>query len=249
MFAIVTCMNVDTYKQHREILQQATPKYRNLCIRCIQPEFSCYCQHIQKFDPKIKFLILIHPIEVKRRIATGRMSHLCLENSELITGQDYSHNDQVNAIIQSSEYQSMVLYPGARSLNLTTASEPDKVSLFSGNRIPAIFVIDGTWDTARKTMNQSDNLKSLPRISFIPPGKSQFRVRKQPGENCYSTIEAIHHTIELIGGHAGYDVNSNQHNNLIYVFDKMVERQLEFVRDAYDNPRSTSYRRPKKRIA
>lgn len=241
-------MNVDLYRQRRHLLAQEVPKYRNLCTQCMQPGFSCYCQHIQKFDAKIKFVILIHPIEMKRRIATGRMSHLCIENSELIVGQDYSQNKEVNTILQSPDYQPMVLYPGQKSLNLTHVNSLEKRNFFSSIKTPAIFVIDGTWATARKTMYQSQNLKVLPRIGFTPPGKSQFRVRKQPGVDCYSTIEAIHHTLELIGPAAGFNSNTREHDRLIYVFDKMVERQLEFVRDAYDNPYSTSYRRPRNRV-
>lgn len=241
-------MNSELYLQRRQMLERDQPKYRSICIQCLQPGFGCYCQHIQKFDAKIKFIILIHPIEMKRRIATGRMSHLCIENSELIVGQDYSQNKEVNAILHNPNYQPMVLYPGTRSKNLTQANQEEKMNLFSKEKMPAIFVIDGTWATARKTMYQSQNLKVLPRIGFTPPGKSQFRVRKQPGVDCYSTIEAIHHTLELIGSAAGFNTASRNHDRLIYVFNKMVERQLEFVRDAFDNPNSTSYRRPRNRI-
>ena len=236
-------MDLENFNRRREALLQDAPQYRNLCIQCLQPEFSCYCCHIQKFDPKIKFVILIHPIEMKRRIATGRMSHLCLENSELIMGQDYSNNHQVNKILNNPAYQASVLYPGPTALNLSEVENEKKFNYFPAGKTPVVFVIDGTWATARKTMHQSRNLKSLPRICFTPPHQSQFRVRKQPRVDCYSTIEAIHQIIELLGSREGFDVATKKHEALLYVFNKMVERQLEFIRQALENSRTTSYRR------
>lgn len=224
---------------------EAKPKYRELCLQCCQPQFSCYCQHVQRFDAKIKFIILIHPIEVKRRIATGRMSHLCLENSELISGQDYAHNQRVNEILSDPQFQPMILYPGRQSLDLSVTRVENTAPIFQAGKIPTLFVIDGTWATAKKTMYQSQNLKKIPQVCFTPPGLSQFRVRKQPAPQCYSTIEAIHYAIELLAGHVGFEADQREHDKLLYVFDKMVGRQLEFVREARLNPKPNAYRQPR----
>ncbi len=240
-------MDLETFKQQREARLHQEPQYRNLCVHCLQPQFGCYCEHIQKFNPEIKFVILIHPIEMKRRIATGRMSHLCLENSELIVGHDYSRVDRVNELIENPQNQCKVLYPGRQATNLTLLSDDEKKSVFDPDKKIVLFVIDGTWATARKTMHHSQNLQKLGRICFTPPHRSQFRVRKQPGENCFSTIEAVHHVIELMGDRPGFQLSSGKHNNLIDVFNKMVERQIEFVNMALNDPKTTSYRRPTKR--
>ena len=242
-------MNIENYFKQRKILQSEMKQYRVQCSGCLQPEFGCYCSAIQKFDPKIKFVILIHPIETKRRIATGRMSHLCLAVSELIVGQNYSTNPRVNQLLQEPGYQPMVLYPGAKSMNLTEATSEKKSAFFDAAKTPLVFVIDGTWATARKMMRQSENVNQLPRFCFTPPGPSQFRVRKQPNVECYSTIEAIHHSIELLGTNVNFVFSNRPHDNLLHVFNKMVERQLTFIQDAFDNPKSTSYRRVKHRIA
>ncbi len=216
---------------------------------CMQPSFGCYCAEIQKFDPLIKFVILIHPIEWKRRIATGRMSHLCLNNSELIQGQDYTEDQKVNELLADTRYQAMVLYPGQKSLNLTGLGEEKLGQLIGPQKTPMVFVIDGTWATARKTMRLSQNLNALPRVCFTPPARSNFQVRKQPKAECYSTIEAVHHTIELLGPAVGFELQARKHDSLLRVFSVMVNRQIAFLKDAFDNPRSTSYRRPKARVA
>jgi DTW domain-containing protein YfiP len=242
-------MNIEEYQRRRQQWAESQIKYRDLCVTCLQPPFGCYCKDIQRIDPKIKFVILTHPIEVKRRIATGRMAHLGLQNSELIRGIDFSKNERVNALLANQSYQPMVLYPGKYALNLSMVERSEMQRTFSSEKTLMIFVIDGTWATARPMLNQSQNIMDLPRICFVPEKQSQFRVRRQPAENCLSTIEAIHHTIELLAPIVGFDSSQGEHDKLLTVFHNMVERQLDCIRDSYDNPKSTSYRRPRVRVA
>jgi len=241
-------LDIATYRKNREEIDAQKVQYRSLCTDCMQPSFSCYCAHIQKFNPQIKFVILIHPIEMRRRIATGRMSHLTLENSELIMGLDYSNDGRVNELLSNQNLNCVLLYPGKNSKDVSKLGENEKSLMFENQRTLTVFVIDGTWATARKMVRLSQNILNLPRICFTPDTPSRFRVRKQPAPECYSTIEAIHHTIEILGKRAGFNSEGREHDKLLHVFDKMVERQLEFIRDAYDNPHSTSYRRPKSRV-
>jgi len=236
-------MNLQQYQIKKAKQLSETPKYRILCETCHQPDFGCYCSQVQRFDAKINFVILIHPVEAKRRIATGRMSHLILKDSHLIKGQNYTNDRSVNDLINDPEYHSVILYPGNNSKNLSLTFEKEKAELFPKNKKLRIFVIDGTWATAKKMLRQSENLKSLPRICFNPEKPSTFRVRKQPKPNCYSTIEAIHHTIELIGETQGFNTQNREHDKLLKVFDYMVERQLTFIRETNSNLRIASYRR------
>jgi len=242
-------MDVQSYLERRHKISEQNPKFRELCYVCIQPKFSCYCKYIQRFDPRIDFVILIHPLEVRRRIATGRMAHLILENSKLIMGQDYSQYDEVNDLIEDSSRHCVILYPGMHSQNLSLISREDRLTLFPQSKKLTLFVVDGTWATARRTMHQSENLKTLSRYCFSPQKPSTFRVRKQPNSICYSTIEAIHHTIELLGESQGFDSTEKIHDNLLDVFDKMVELQLEFIKTSEAKPGALRYRRNIKKIA
>lgn len=231
-------MTIQDYLQRRKECTDSQAKYRDFCLTCRQPGFSCYCEGIEVFDPGVKFVILNHPIEMRRRIATGRMSHLCLKDSELIVGHDYTLNSRVNEIISDPTLHSVILYPGQSSTNLTQIPKLERTSLFPKDKKLAIFVIDGTWATARQTASRSQNLKALPRICFTPPAPSTFRVRKQPSKFCYSTIEAIHHCLDLLAPVRLAELDSSsssplasessrQHDILIRLFNRMVERQLE----------------------
>lgn len=115
----------------------------------------------------------------------------------------------------------MMLYPGPQSANLSLMSADQKTSINPSEKKLTIFVIDGTWHTAKKMVNVSENLRQMPRICFTPDKPSAFRVRKQPRPECYSTIEAIHQTIDLLSP------QNRKHDHLLYVFNKMVARQIE----------------------
>jgi DTW domain-containing protein YfiP len=231
-------MDLETYRKLRQSLSK--PQHRSHCLKCRLPAIGCYCDALKPFDPIIKFVILIHPTEAKRHIATGRMSHLSLKNSELVVGQDFSKNARVNELIHLETHRPMILYPGAESLNLSRISPYERSTFQQINRPLMIFVIDGTWSTARKMMRLSQNLTTLPKICFTPTQHSRFRVRKQPSSECYSTIEAIHHTIELLQPEFA---ENRKHDHLLSLFDSMVTRQLRYVPETHAFPRVANDRR------
>ena len=237
-------MTLQQFLDRRANERNHQPRYREICGKCAQPGFSCYCQHLQSFDPKIQFIILIHPIEVRRRVATGRMSHLMLENSQLISGHDYSNNPLVNQLLVDPRRDCFLLYPGPDSLDVSNSEIAENLTQ---EKQLTIFVIDGTWATARKMLRLSANLRALPRLSFPLTSPSRFRVRKQPKPHCLSTIEAIHQMLEFAGDHIGFSTENRTHDRLLYVFDQMVERQLEFGERSKANPELCRYFRARQR--
>lgn len=225
-------LNLAEYLKRRQSFQNNQPRFRQPCWTCRQPDFSCYCEWLKPFDPIIQFVILIHPIEYHRRIATGRMSHLILKNSMLIQGSTFAEDSEVGNIARDPDNQCLILYPGRNSSNLSLMGTDERSALFLTEKNNVIFVIDGTWGTAKKMVNQSPDLKALPRISFTPPGPSNFHLRKQPRPECYSTIEAIHHTIDLLGPVFGFHGPERPHDNLLFAFENMVRRQLDLAHGA-----------------
>lgn len=195
------------------------------CLRCFHKQPSCYCRAIRAFRPGIRFVILIQYREARKHVATGRLAHLCLEGSELIEGYDYTHDPRVNEILADPKLFPMVLYPGAGAVNLSRLPVPERATLFPADREPVIFVVDGTWTTARKTMQRSANLRGLPQLCFDPPHPSRIRLRRQPKPYCFSTVEAIHHTLELMG-----TGTARPHDHLLEIFDLMVERQISLTK-------------------
>jgi len=236
-------VDLKKYLERKELLKSQMPIFRVKCRKCLQPERWCYCSQIVPFNCNITFVILIHPLELRRRIASGRMSHLMLEDSHLILGHDYSDDIKINQLIADPRFYSLVLCMGGNATNLSLLTEEQKKDLRPVGKQLLIFVIDGTWNTAFKTVRLSKNLRSLPRISFTPKKPSVFRVRRQPHAHCYSTIEAIHETIDLLGSSQGFD--GRQHDQLLYVFDSFVRQQIKHIQDVKELTGTLNYRRYK----
>lgn len=205
-------------------------EYRLFCCRCRRPRSGCYCSLIAPFESDPRFIILSQPREAKHRLGTGRMAHLCLANSLLFEGVDFSADKRVNREIDDPANCPVLLHLSSSSINLSRLPWSQRQSLFSSNRKPVVLVLDGTWKSVRKMIRVSENLAGLPMIRFDPPTPSAYRIRREPRPQCYSTIEAIHQVIELFTPRLDHQAPSLQpQDNLLAVFRSVIERQLTFT--------------------
>jgi DTW domain-containing protein YfiP len=173
----------------------------------------------------MRFVILMHEEEAKKqRTGTGRLAKLCLTNSELLVGVDFTADERVNALIKDPSYLPFVLYPGPDAANFAALG---KEALPEG-KTPLIFVVDGTWRTARSILAKSSNVRALPRLSFSRSYISQFRIKRQPREYCLSTIEAIYYLCKE-AEEAGLERPDARREGLMTVFKKMVDTQLGYA--------------------
>ncbi|MGH7871905.1 MAG: tRNA-uridine aminocarboxypropyltransferase [Candidatus Binatia bacterium] len=200
-------------------------QYRAWCRDCRRPQVNCYCALIEPFHSEPSFVILTQPREAKHSFGTGRMAHRCLSNSLLLEGVDFSADERVNRELANPANFPVLLYPSRDSVNLSRRTSAEHFTFVPARRNLLVFVLDGTWKSARKMIRLSRNLANLPRISFEPPAPSSYRIRRQPKPHCYSTIEAIHHVIQLLTPCSG---ERRSHDNLLTVFDSVIEQQLTY---------------------
>lgn len=194
--------------------------FREICYRCDRSKKTCICERVRPFETGPIFAVLAHPKEARNRIGTARVVRLCVSNSLVIRGigEDFDTNPVLHKLLGSPELDPFVLFPGAGSREVSSLkTEPGKRLL--------IFVVDGTWDHAKNMVLRSSTLRALPRIAFVPKTPSNYRIRKQPNEICLSTVEAVHRVLSILEP-------STTHDNLIEVFDWMVETQIRFRDDA-----------------
>lgn len=201
---------------------EITPS-RERCLVCRRARVNCYCALIEPFDSVPRFVILTQPREAKHPFGTGRMAHRCLRNSLLFEGVDFATDERVQREIDSPGNFAALLYPSGAAINLSRQN--DWTASMPAGRQLVVFVLDGTWKSARKMIRLSRNLAKLPRICFEPPSPSAYRIRRQPKPHCYSTIEAIHQVIDLLAGFG----SRRPHDNLLKVFYSVVERQLTYT--------------------
>lgn len=187
---------------------------RDLCMGCFRAKHICYCSEIRPITPETQFVILRHKLERKRSIGTAQMTKLSLTNSILITDDYFEDHPDVIRILESSEFNKYVLFPGSNSITLDTTPLPQ-------NKPTLIFVIDGTWLDAKQILRLNPMIAKLQKISFNPGRLSEYEFRRQPAPHCLSTIESIHHVLKLTEPRLNTE-------NLLHVFRHMVKIQLAY---------------------
>lgn len=206
---------------------------RAMCWQCRQPTSGCYCELVVPFDSGCDFVILIHPRENRRRIATGRMAHRLLKHSFLFEGEVFDDHPGIARLLADPMRECLILYPDREALDVDASSDEDLCVFSDAKKRPTIFLIDGTWATAKRTMRLSSQLRNLNTLKFSPQVLSRFQnVRKQPAPECLSTIEAIHELIERLNTRiqGRRDLaQKREHDRLLDVFVNMVERQASFL--------------------
>ncbi|MFG1499892.1 tRNA-uridine aminocarboxypropyltransferase [Halobacteriovorax sp. XZX-3] len=206
-----------------------TNSYRIKCMGCSRPKTLCVCSLIKTSQIRSKIVILIHPMEAKKeKLGTGRITHTGLANSELIMGIDFTNDKKVNDLLSDERYYPMVLYPGEDALNISAPSNKD-IELLK-NKIPLIFVIDGTWPCAKKMMKLSTNINELPRISFSSDKESAFLIKHQPHKQALSTVESVHVLVKELGKYGVEELDGNE-DTMIDAFKVMVQKQIDIASD------------------
>jgi DTW domain-containing protein YfiP len=189
---------------------------------------------------RTRFVFLMHPKEFKEEKAgTGRLTHLCLPNSEIHMGKGFDADEAVQALINDPKNHAVLLYPGTEALNLSVANEP-QVSAFKSqvsDRQVVVFLLDATWSGARKMLRLSPSLQRLPRIMFTPSAPSRYIIKQQPVDGCLSTLEAVHELLTVLA-RTGLDHYPDP-AQLLGVFQRMQDFQISCAAD----PNRGGYRR------
>lgn len=208
---------------------------RETCYRCFWPKPLCWCSSIQPMDTNTKFVFLMHPKEFKHEKAgTGRLTHLCLANSEIHMGLAFDDDAAVQALINDPAHFPVLLYPGVEARNL---SHGDLTSDDLAGRQLVVLMLDATWSGARKMLKLSPTLQRLPRVMFTPSAPSRFIIKQQPQAGCLSTLEATHETL-LVLERSGLD-RYPLPDQLLSLFARMQEFQIRCAQD----PTRGGYRR------
>jgi len=208
---------------------------RAMCYRCFWPQTLCWCPSLSAMATRTRFVFLLSPHEFKREKAgTGRLTRLCLANSELHMGEAFDGHEGVQALIGDPGNLPVLLYPGREARDLSAGG---LTAADLGGRRLVVFLLDATWGGARKRLRLSPSLQRLPRIMFTPTAPSRFVIKQQPQAGCLSTLEATHELL-LALARAGLDAYE-QPEQLLGVFQRMQDFQLRCAAD----PHRQGYRR------
>ena len=157
------------------------------CPRCLRPQSHCLCALIPSLDSRTRVLLLQHPSEVNHALNTARLAALGLTNAELIVGEVF---EDLPSLLNRPGYQARLLFP---------ADDAQPLQAYAENEQPLLLVVpDGTWRKARKLLHLNPLLAALPRVTLGQVPESRYRLRKAPGPDALSTLEAITHALQIL---------------------------------------------------
>jgi DTW domain-containing protein YfiP len=208
---------------------------RETCYRCFWPKALCWCGSIVPMPTRTRFVFLMHPKEFKKeKAATGRLTHLCLPNSEIHMGIAFDDDEAVQAVLHDPRNFPVLLYPGTTARNISTGQLARHEI---GTRHLMVILLDATWSGARKMLKLSPTLQALPRVMFTATTRSRYVIKQQPQDGCLSTLEATHEVLLALQriGLDDYPLPAQ----LPALFDRMQDFQIKCAAD----PTRGGYRR------
>lgn len=160
------------------------------CFKCFKPKSVCLCKYSRELDTGVKFVFLMHPKEFRRqRTGTGYLSHICLKDSEIIVGLDFSQNKRLQELLNDKQYLPVIMYPGSDASTVKEIKPgPEKKLL--------IIILDATWFCSKKMIEHNPFLLELPKLSFYGSYTSIFTFKHEPSPECVSTIECCYYMIK-----------------------------------------------------
>ena len=184
---------------------------RNECPRCKRPERYCYCTSLTRETGSVDIIILQHPKEARHPMNTARIAQLGLNNCCIFTGEDFSHHQELQNILNTKKC--FLLFPGENAI--------DSKEQIARQKPEAVIILDGTWKKARRIYYSNPFLQTLPALSIEHDQQSSYRIRKTPGKSALSTIEAAVILLRQV------DNNNNSHQPLLDAFDRMIQMQID----------------------
>jgi DTW domain-containing protein YfiP len=189
------------------------PRWRPFCYRCWRARILCLCNHVKVVDNPVEVLFLQHPNERKVPMNTARLAHLSLARSRLVHGVCFDDERAVRDLLPRRERVGL-LFPSPQARELRDAPAD----------LETLIVVDGTWREAKKMIWLSPVLDEFPHYAFVPEKPSNYRIRKEPKESFISSIEATVAALRIL------DRDPAKYGELLDLFDRMVDRQVDFLR-------------------
>ncbi len=188
---------------------------RDRCYGCFRPRRDCFCEAIPSIDNKTDVLILQHMRERFHPFNTARIVQRALKQSTLLV----DHNSRLAATNLPLKPRAGLLYPGPEATlisDLPADQHPEQ-----------LVILDGTWHHAKTLVRDIPALHGLPRYRLAPASPGRYRIRREPDAMSLSTLEATVAALRAL------EPNTAGLDQLLGVFDGMVERQLAHPKQEY----------------
>lgn len=201
-------------REYKKLIQ----KNRDHCENCALVKEFCICEFVPSIKSDIKFILLTHSNELKKRTNTGILIEKSMKNTKIIEWIRKEPSKELLEIINSDK-EVYLLYPETDSENASEEvdeckpsreiksnlnqdkiiSELEDRESKNDNKKKYIIILDGTWQEAQKMFNRSEYLKDVKRLSLTPDRLSEYKLRRKKDENHLCTAEAAIITLMMFG--------------------------------------------------
>ena len=200
------------------------------CATCRKPLPVCVCERIERYDTRLKCLILQHPQEQDLLLGSAPLLEVGLPKLRRVVGFSWASLAAATGDPKAEASRWGILYPQTlpRPLAPEEANMPVVLMSAKGKLMPrrglvGIIALDGTWTQAKTLWWRNAWMNRLTRVIVQPSEPSIYgKLRRQPRGGCVSTLEAM--TDALVG--LGED--EKLRTGLRRGFRTMVQRVRDF---------------------
>jgi DTW domain-containing protein len=165
-----------------------------LCLKCGLTH-QCICHHIPRLDSQLHVGLLMHENELRRETNSGKWVLNCLKNSHSYQWQRQAPCADLGRQLTQPTSQPLLLFPGEQSVEASLAIH----DVHQKGLTPKFFLLDGTWQEARKMERKSHWLKDIPRIHINSQQQSHYSLRRNQSRGNLCTLEVVAELLNLTG--------------------------------------------------
>jgi DTW domain-containing protein YfiP len=164
-------------------------------------------------------VLLLHPKEVNQAKGTLPLLVNSLTRSQVIIGENFTHNDELDEILQRYGEQVALLYPSEKAEALLVTNEEQFFTTKAKSQCKCLILLDATWKKAYRMYQLSSNLHAIRHFSLPENLIGQYQIRKTMKKNALSTLEACCYALNIL-----------EHNNekLLVGNEKLLNNFVKF---------------------
>lgn len=154
------------------------------CPRC-GLRYQCICAQRPMLDHTTQIALLTHPNESKRATNTGKLLAHSLPHCQVYVWDRV--NPPAELVKQMAEQPSYLLFPSEDAIKANEFKT--SINIREGKSQPLFIILDGTWQEAKKMLNKSPWLQSLPKVELASEQASNYRLRRNQAAGNLCTCE------------------------------------------------------------
>tara|TARA_B100001059_G_scaffold187194_1_gene189331 strand:+ start:1550 stop:2146 length:597 start_codon:yes stop_codon:yes gene_type:complete len=153
------------------------------CIGCGFTH-QCICHRIPNTESQTQLVLLTHENELTRDTNTGKLLRQSLKQCQSFIWQRKTPPAELLALLESETHQPLLLFPSNESIECLQA-----VSGTESERTPLFIILDGTWQEAKKMLNKSPWLQTIPQVHLDVTSESSYTLRRNQDSGHLCTCE------------------------------------------------------------